>query len=54
MNKKELIKRLISCIYKRDGHDVVSVAKLKRLINVIEGKEQQRYSKVETKSTKTN
>ena len=31
MTTTELIKMLIDCIYKRDGHDVVSVAKLKNI-----------------------
>ncbi len=48
MTTTELIKMLIDCIYKRDGHDVVSVAKLKNIINILENKGSPRYHKIET------
>jgi len=49
MNKKEIISRLNDCLYKRDNVSQASVAKLKKLINDLEGKPHPRFSRIETK-----
>jgi stage III sporulation protein SpoIIIAA len=51
MDKTKLIKDLQRCIYKRDGQDRVSVAKLKLVINRLSG--QSIYSENETKLKKS-
>ena len=53
MEKEVLIQRLINCIYVYNGSDKVSVAKLKRVINDLEGDifTKHRYSAKETRLT---
>ncbi len=50
MNEEKLIKLMQKCIYRRYYHDVVSVATLKHLINIVAKKHI--YCKAETRKSR--